>query len=62
MPWKDGFIKRNPGLKWPFWGFCIVVALVVLAFVFGPDEVRELGRDVLEKAGLVNPELEGEMQ
>ena len=56
MPWKDGFLSRNKNLKWPFWGFCIVIGLVVLALVFGPDETREFGRDVAVKFGIVNPE------
>jgi len=56
MPWKDGILKRNPGLKWPFYGFCALLALVVMALTFGPDETREFARDMAEKAGLVNPE------
>ena len=56
MPWKDGWMKRNPGLKWPIYGVFILVGLVVLALTFGPDEIRELGRDLLENAGLVSPE------
>ncbi len=56
MAWKDGFFKRNPTLKWAFWGSCILSGLVVLALVFGPDETREFARAIAEKAGLVNPE------
>jgi len=53
MPWKDGWVKRNPGLKYPLWGFCIIIGLMMLALTFGPDEVREIGRDALEAAGIV---------
>ena len=55
MPWKDGWMKRNPGLKWPIYGGFLVAALVVLALTFGPDETREFARDMAEKAGLVGP-------
>ena len=55
MPWKDGFIKRNPGLKWPLYGALLLAGLVVLALTFGPDETREFARDMAEKAGLVDP-------
>ncbi len=56
MPWKDGFMKRNPGLKWPIYGGFILAGLVVLALTFGPDETREFARDVAEKFGIVDPE------
>ncbi len=55
MPWKDGILKRNPNLKWPFWGLCIVIGLAALALVFGPDETREFARDVAENLGIVGP-------
>ncbi len=56
MPWKDGFFKRNPTLKYLLFGASVLIALVVLALTFGPDETREFARDVAEKAGLVGPE------
>lgn len=56
MPWKDGWMKRNPGLKWPIYGAFALAGLVVLALTFGPDETREFARDVAEKFGFVNPE------
>ena len=54
---KDGWTKRNPGLKWPFYGACILVGVVVLALVFGPDSTMQLVRDVLESAGLISPDI-----
>ncbi len=58
MPWKDGFFKRNPTLKYAFWGACAVGGLVVLALVFGPDETREFARDVAVNFGIVSPKPE----
>ncbi len=57
MAWKDGWMKRNPGLKWPIYGVFALVGIVVLALIFGPDETRELMRDMLEKFGMVGPEV-----
>jgi len=56
MPWKDGFFKRNPTLKYLLFGSSALIALVVLALTFGPDETREFARDVAVKFGVVNPE------
>jgi len=58
MAWKDGFIKRNPGLKWPIYGAFVIIGLIALALTFGPDETREFARDVAENFGIVNPESE----
>ena len=56
MPWKDGFFKRNPTLKYLLFGASALITLVVLALTFGPDETRKFARDVAEKFGVVNPE------
>ncbi len=57
MPWKDGFMKRNPGLAKIIYGACFLVAMVILALTFGPDETREFARDLAEKWGLVDPKI-----
>ena len=53
MPWKDGWMKRNPGLKWPIYGAFGIVGLIALALTFGPDETREFARDIAVEWGLV---------
>ena len=56
MAWKDGFMKRNPGLAKIIYGASFLVALIALAATFGPDETREFARDIAEKWGLVDPD------
>ncbi len=53
MPWKDGFFKRNPTLRYLLLGSAGLLALVVLALTFGSDEILEFVRDLAEKRDLV---------
>lgn len=56
MTYKDGWMKRNPGPAKIIYGASVVIALVILALTFGPDETREFARDIAEKVGIVDPE------
>lgn len=56
MPWKDGWMKRNPGFAKIIYGGAFILGLVILALTFGSDETREFAHDVAVKFGIVNPE------
>ncbi len=53
---KDGYFKHNPGIAKMVYGAGIVASIVILALVFGPDEVRIMAREMLQSAGLIAPD------
>jgi hypothetical protein len=48
---KRSFFQRNPTLKKPFYGACILAGIAVLVGLFGPDRVWGLVEQAAAAAG-----------
>ncbi len=60
MTYRDGWMKRNPGPARLIYGAGFLIFVVVLAFTFGADEIREFARDIAEARGWVGHEATSE--
>ncbi len=62
MAYKDGWMKRNKGPARLIYGAGILIFVVVLAFTFGADEIREFARDIAEARGWVGTDATPEVK